>query len=159
MDAMKPGVRRIVTAHDHGGHSVIASDEELAGTDVGGRAGVRFFQLWATHEMPVALSDEAMVRQQEGSSSIALETGSGSVLRIGVLGPGTSSPMHRTKSLDYGICLEGECEMELDGGETVTLRAGDVVIQRGTNHAWHNRRTTPCRFAWILLDAEPPTAG
>jgi quercetin dioxygenase-like cupin family protein len=61
--------------------------------------------------------------------------------------------MHRTESLDYGICLEGECVMGLDGGEAVTVRAGDVVIQRGTNHVWHNRGTTPCRFAWILLDA------
>lgn len=109
--------------------------------------------------MPVALTDEAMVRQREGSSSIALETGSGSVLRIGELGASTRSPMQREETLDYGIYLEGECEMERDDGEVVTVRAGDVVIQRGTNHAWHNRNTTPCRFAWILLDAEPATAG
>jgi quercetin dioxygenase-like cupin family protein len=67
--------------------------------------------------------------------------------------------MHRTESLDYGICLEGECDMELDGGETVTVRAGDVVVQRGTNHLWHNRGTVPCRFAWILLDALPAEVG
>ena len=45
--------------------------------------------------------------------------------------------------------------MELDGGEVVTVRAGDVVIQRGTNHVWHNRSDAACRFAWILLDATP----
>ena len=45
--------------------------------------------------------------------------------------------------------------MELDSGETVTVRAGDVVIQRGTNHVWHNRSEAPCRFAWILIDAVP----
>lgn len=159
MDGTRPRVRRIVTGHDDKGQSVIASDEELAGSEVAGRANVGFFQVWATHEMPVALTDEAMVGQREGSSSIFLGTGSGSVLRIGDLGAGTSSPMHRTASLDYGICLEGECDMELDGGEVVRVRAGDVVIQRGTNHAWHNRTTTPCRFAWILLDAEPATGG
>ena len=81
------------------------------------------------------------------------------MLRIGVLAPGSRSPMHRTESLDYGICLEGECDMELDGGETVTVRAGDVVIQRGTNHVWHNRSDAPCRFAWILLDARPVEIG
>jgi quercetin dioxygenase-like cupin family protein len=63
--------------------------------------------------------------------------------------------MHRTESLDYGICLEGECDLELDSGDVITLRAGDVVIQRGTNHRWHNRSDAPCRFAWILLDAHP----
>ena len=105
--------------------------------------------------MPVDLGEEAMARQREGSATTTHGSGTGSVLRIGVLAPGTRSPMHRTESLDYGICLEGECDMELDGGETVTVRAGDVVVQRGTNHLWHNRGTVPCRFAWILLDAQP----
>lgn len=73
--------------------------------------------------------------------------------------PGTRSPMHRTESLDYGICLEGEVDLELDGGDAVTVRAGDVVVQRGTNHVWHNRSDAPCRVAWILLDAEPMTVG
>lgn len=151
-------VRRIITGHDVEGRPVIAADEELAGVGLAedtGRGDARFFQLWATHEMPVALSDEAMARQREGCMTTVLGTGAGSVLRIGVLAPGTRSPMHRTESLDYGICLEGECEMELDGGEVVTVRAGDVVIQRGTNHVWHNRSGATCRFAWILLDAEP----
>jgi quercetin dioxygenase-like cupin family protein len=153
-------VRRIVTGHDQAGKAVIAEDRELAGVELAedrGRTDATFFQLWATHEMPVALTDEAMARQREGSMSTILGTGTGSVLRIGVLAPGTRSPMHRTESLDYGLCLEGECDMELDGGGAVTVRAGDVVIQRGTNHVWHNRSDKPCRFAWILLDAEPVT--
>lgn len=76
-------------------------------------------------------------------------------LRIGALEPGTRSPLHRTQSLDYGICLTGECDLELDSGERTTIRPGDVVVQRGTNHVWHNRGTTTCRIAWILLDAQP----
>jgi quercetin dioxygenase-like cupin family protein len=96
-----------------------------------------------------------MSRQRDASSTTIVGSGSGSVLRIGVLAPGSRSPMHRTESLDYAICLEGECVMELDGGEAVTVRAGDVVIQRGTNHVWHNRSSALCRFAWILLDADP----
>jgi quercetin dioxygenase-like cupin family protein len=150
-------VRRLVTGHDASGEAVIAADEQIPGTALAedeGRTDAVFFQLWATHEMPVDLGDEAMARQREGSTTTIVGSGSGSVLRIGVLGPGTRSPMHRTESLDYGICLEGECEMELDSGETVTVRAGDVVVQRGTNHLWHNRSDQPCRFAWILLDAQ-----
>lgn len=151
-------VRRIITGHDSEGRAVIAADEQVAGAGLAedsGRTQATFFQLWATHEMPVSLTVEAMARQREGSLTTILGTGSGSVLRIGVLAPGARSPMHRTESLDYGICLEGECDMELDGGERVTVRAGDVVIQRGTNHVWHNRTQAPCRMAWILLDAEP----
>jgi quercetin dioxygenase-like cupin family protein len=155
-------VRRIVTGHDPSGKAVVAEDRELAGvglTEDEGRTDATFFQLWATHEMPAALTDEAMARQREGSMGTIVGTGFGTVLRIGVLAPGTRSPMHRTESLDYGICLEGECVMELDGGDVVTVRAGDVVIQRGTNHVWHNRSNEPCRFAWILLDAEPVMIG
>jgi quercetin dioxygenase-like cupin family protein len=63
--------------------------------------------------------------------------------------------MHRTNSVDYGIVLEGELDMELDGGDRVHLKAGDVVVQRGTNHAWINGGNMPARMAWILIDAEP----
>jgi quercetin dioxygenase-like cupin family protein len=155
-------VRRIITGHDAQGRAVIAADEEMQGVGLAedaGRTDATFFQVWATHEMPVALTDEARERQEHGSMTTILGTGAGTVLRIGVLAPGTRSPMHRTESLDYGICLEGECDMELDGGDVVTVRAGDVIIQRGTNHLWHNRSDAPCRFAWILVDAEPVTVG
>ena len=120
-----------------------------------GRSDVTFFHVWATHEMPVSLSEEALEIQRQGCSTTTTGSGAGSVLRIGVLAPGARSPMHRTASLDYAICIEGECDLELDGGEVRTIHAGDVVIQRGTNHVWHNRSAAPCRFAWILLDADP----
>lgn len=150
-------VRRIVTGHNDAGQAIVAADEQLSGAGLAedaDRTSAAFFQLWATHEMPVDLGDDAAARQSVGSTTTIVGSGSGSVLRIGVLAPGTRSPMHRTESLDYGICLEGECDMELDGGETVTVRAGDVIVQRGTNHLWHNRGEVPCRFAWILLDAD-----
>lgn len=126
-------VRRIVTGHNESGEAVVAADERLAGTGLAEDAGqtdATFFHVWATHDMPVDLGDEAMMRQRQGSATTTRGSGSGSVLRIGVLAPGTRSPMHRTESLDYGICLEGECDMELDGGETVTVRAGDIVVDR-----------------------------
>src|SRR3954447_4450466 len=156
------GLRRITTGHDAEGRAVLAADEQLESTGLAedqGRTDARFFQVWATHEIPVDLSDGAVARQREGWMATIVGTGSGSVLRVGVLEPGARSPMHRTESLDYGICLEGECDMELDGGEVVTVRAGDIVVQRGTNHVWHNRGDGPCRFAWILLDAEAVEIG
>lgn len=160
MELERLRVRRIVTGHDERGKAVVVEDEQLAGTALaedGGRMDASFFHLWATHEMPVDLSDEAAMRQREGSGTTVLGTGQGSVLRLGVLAAGVRSPMHRTESLDYGICLAGECDLELDSGAVVTVRAGDVVIQRGTNHVWHNRTERPCWFAWILLDAKPLT--
>jgi quercetin dioxygenase-like cupin family protein len=153
-------VRRIVTGHDDSGRAVIIEDRAMDGVglaEYSGRTDAVFFHLWATHEMPVLLTDEAMKCQRDASATTIVGTGAGSVLRIGVLAPGARSPMHRTESLDYGICLEGECDMELDGGEVVKVRAGDVIIQRGTNHVWHNRSPAPCRFAWILLDAQAAT--
>ena len=62
--------------------------------------------------------------------------------------------MHRTKSIDYAIVLEGEIDMLLDDSE-VHLGAGDVLVQRGTNHAWVNRGTKRCRIAFVLIDAKP----
>jgi uncharacterized cupin superfamily protein len=60
--------------------------------------------------------------------------------------------MHWTSSVDYAIVMSGEIDMLLDDSE-VHLKAGDVVVQQGTNHAWVNRGTAPCRIAFILIDA------
>ncbi|MDT0510239.1 cupin domain-containing protein [Novosphingobium sp. MMS21-SN21R] len=60
---------------------------------------------------------------------------------------------HKTESLDYAICLEGEIYAMMDEGETV-MRPGDILIQRATNHSWSNRSDKYCRMAFILLDLE-----
>jgi quercetin dioxygenase-like cupin family protein len=73
--------------------------------------------------------------------------------------PGTTGFMHRTETLDYAILMSGECDLELDGGEVVKLKAGDIVVQRGTLHAWINRGTAPCKFAFVLIDAHPARAA
>jgi quercetin dioxygenase-like cupin family protein len=65
--------------------------------------------------------------------------------------------MHRTETLDYAIVLSGECDLELDDGELVHVTQGDIVVQRGTMHAWVNSGTKPCVFAFVLIDAEPVT--
>ena len=64
--------------------------------------------------------------------------------------------MHRTKTVDYGIVLEGEMTLIVDHGET-TIRTGDIVIQNGTNHAWANRSDKLCRMAFILIDGQYTT--
>ncbi len=63
--------------------------------------------------------------------------------------------MHRTRSLDYAIIMSGEIDMLLDESE-VHLKAGDVVVQQATNHAWVNRSGKPCRVAFILMDSQEP---
>jgi quercetin dioxygenase-like cupin family protein len=75
----------------------------------------------------------------------------GTTLLINEMPPGASSPMHRTQTVDYGIVLDGELVLVLDDSETV-LRAGDVVVQRGTSHRWENRSGAPARVAFILID-------
>ena len=75
----------------------------------------------------------------------------GTKLRINELPPGAGSPMHRTQTVDYGIVLDGEVVLVLDDSETV-LRAGDVVVQRGTSHRWENRSGATARVAFILID-------
>jgi uncharacterized cupin superfamily protein len=69
--------------------------------------------------------------------------------------PPRHSMMHRTRSVDYAIILSGEIDMLLDDGE-VHLKAGDVVVQQATNHAWVNRSGQPCRVAFILIDSREP---
>ena len=67
-------------------------------------------------------------------------------------GAGAPHPlMHRTETVDYGIVIEGEMTLVLDRSETL-LHAGDIVVQRGTNHAWSNRSDSPCRMAFVLID-------
>ena len=72
--------------------------------------------------------------------------------------PGIRSEMHRTETIDYIAVLDGEIEMDMDDS-TVKLKAGDVMVQRGTNHCWVNRSTRPARVALVLLDAEPLGIG
>ncbi|MCJ1400362.1 hypothetical protein MMC11_003567 [Xylographa trunciseda] len=68
--------------------------------------------------------------------------------------------MHRTQSLDYGIVVSGEVDLILDGGETRTMRQGDVVVQRGSMHAWRNKSETEwCRMVFVLIASEEVVVG
>jgi quercetin dioxygenase-like cupin family protein len=72
--------------------------------------------------------------------------------------PGNSGRMHRTETVDYVIVISGEINMDMDNS-TVHLTAGDVMVQRGTNHAWVNRGTQRARLAFVLIDAAPLGIG
>src|SRR6266699_1015795 len=82
----------------------------------------------------------------------------GTRFTVNEIPPGRIGPMHRTETIDYVIVLSGEIEMEMDDS-TIKLKAGDVLVQRGTNHAWINRGTEPARVAFILIDAAPLGIG
>ena len=111
--------------------------------------------------MPVDNSDAAAAAQRQGFvvRHNYVGSGQGTVVRIVEFTPGSPKFMHRTETLDYAIVLSGECDLELDDGKTVHLTQGDVVVQRGTMHAWVNTGTQPCVFAFVLIDASPAEAG
>ena len=112
--------------------------------------------------MPVDnTSDESEAAQRAGfvKHYNYVGSGQGTVIRITEFAPGAPKFMHRTETLDYAILLSGECDLELDDGKTVHLKQGDIVVQRGTMHAWVNNGSVPCVFAFILIDADPVEAG
>lgn len=109
--------------------------------------------LWATDESPADVSGHA----DRAAREIGIAPpDNGSIFRVVDFPPVSSATpdpmMHRTRSIDYGVVLEGEINMILDGGE-VHLRAGDMLVQRATVHGWINRGSTTCRIAFVLIDA------
>jgi len=83
----------------------------------------------------------------------------GTVFRILDFKPGVEKRVHRTDSIDYIVVMSGEIDMELEEGEEVHLKAGDVMVQRGTVHNWINRGSEPCVMAVILVHANSAEAG
>ncbi len=155
-------VRRIVTGHDASGKAVVASDEEITGVASPARPSISRCEIWSTDRMPVDNSEgEAAAAQRAGfvKRYNYVGTGQGTVIRVTEFAPGAPKFMHRTETVDYAILLSGECDLELDDGETVHLKQGDIVVQRGTMHAWVNNGSVPCVFAFVLIDAKPVEIG
>ena len=128
-----PPVRRIVTGHNAAGRSVFASDNSFE-TQLIPSGDAEFTLLWTAPELPVNNNDPVDGRERDAGLTLH----GGSVIRVVDMLPGKSSPMHRTSSIDYGIVLSGQLELELDDGEKTLLGAGDIVIQRGSMHLWRN---------------------
>ncbi|MDP2332396.1 MAG: cupin domain-containing protein [Reyranella sp.] len=146
-------IRRVVTAHDDDGKAVVAIDE-VSRDVVSFRPGATITNVWSTAGFPVDNTGVA-----DGAQEITGTTrDGGTVFRVIEYAPGVAPRNHRTNSIDYAVVLSGEIDMEMDG-TVVTLRAGDVLVQRGTIHDWINRSDKPCVIAFVLIDARPVERG
>ncbi|MBT3766893.1 MAG: cupin domain-containing protein [Rhodospirillaceae bacterium] len=169
-------VRRVVTGHDENGTAIVIEDS--AATNIlerPERPGVALTNLWRTQRTPAPWDEDG---DPVAGKVVLSPPENGSVLRIlefwpedrealakldtkaafGAMGAAdnlvedTRHPfMHKTDTVDYAIVIEGEIDMLMDES-SVHLKAGDVLIQRGTNHAWSNRGTDVCRIAFVLID-------
>lgn len=150
--------RRVVTGHDARGRSVFTSDGPVPAAGAA-PSGSLFYELWATDAAPAPIDTEPINAEPINTGPIDPAAGplsvtpapNGTKIRINELPPGAGSPMHRTQTVDYGIVLDGEVVLVLEDSETV-LRAGDVVVQRGTSHRWENRSAATARVAFVLID-------
>lgn len=143
--------RRIVTGHNKDGKSVVVSDGPVPNSqDVAGEAS--FHEVWATTGAPAQIA--ATQDEPTTDSTSVPPPERGTRLRVVDFAPGGSSPMHRTETIDYGLVLAGQLQMILDDGSETTLNAGDIVIQRGTDHRWVNATDVVTTVAFFLVDAK-----
>lgn len=177
---MEHAIRRVVTGHDAEGKAIVEIDGAAPNQKMRPGAGFVSTLLWVTDETPA----RADLKQDRADRTIGVPPPPrGSVLRIVDFPPVTpeveamnhealvkamgaeqhahgGAPsrhpyMHRTKSVDYALVMQGEVVMLLDDSE-LTLKAGDVLVQQATNHAWVNRSEAWCRVAFVLIDAHDP---
>jgi mannose-6-phosphate isomerase-like protein (cupin superfamily) len=179
----KQQMRRVVTGHDARGRAVVLSDAPAPFVHVN-KLDPEWFSVdfWRTCEMPAKIVAQAP--ESTGGPRRQMPTKHGTVLRINHFPPeseavramtpadslrafeGLGNPtaatygkggrhplMHRTETIDYAIVMSGEITMVMDDTD-VHLKAGDVVIQCGTNHAWSNRSNAPCVVAFVLIDGD-----
>ena len=175
---MAKAVRRLVTGHRANGQSTVLLDGAAPNVKQR-RAGNASTLLWVSDETParVSGSEDRAAREigvpppRRGTIFRLAEFPPGvggevrdneAVLRDFGIGPDVKRghpprhpAIHRTRSLDYVVVLEGEIDLLLDDRD-VRLTAGDVIVQQATNHAWINRGTTTCRLAMVFIDAEEP---
>lgn len=178
MTEAKEFVRRVVTGHDRDGRSIIVADGPSPSVrEVPERPGYIVSNIWCTGAAPSPIDAPDDIARIAGVAPPER----GTVLRVIEYPPEPEDKeelarmlgasfgqmfddadrsrqrdhhpgMHLTDTVDYAIVLEGEIHAVMDTGETL-LRAGDILIQRGTNHAWANRSGRPCRIAFVLIDA------
>jgi quercetin dioxygenase-like cupin family protein len=151
------GIRRVVTGHDAKGTSVVLSDgpPPQHHTMQGPSVGADFVEIWSTPDAVPQLRSVEASEPNERAFTIMPPTGH--LLRIIRIYPakagGRRTVMHRTKTLDYVVVIEGEVVLVLEDRE-VTLKKGDVVVQRGTNPAWENKSEDEALMAFFHIDAE-----
>jgi len=146
-------IRRVVTGHTKDGRAKVEIDE-IATNVISNRPGASSCVVWSTKGFPVDNDGFA----DPTKTSFKTTVDNGSVFRIVRYEPGVSPRNHRTDSIDYAVVMSGAIEMELDDGIVVKLKAGDVLIQRGTIHNWVNRGPDVCTIAFVLISAKAVTA-
>jgi hypothetical protein len=147
-------VRRVVTGHDAKGQAIVEVDE-IAKNVISNRPGASSCVVWSTKGFPVDNDGS----EDPTSASFKTTVEGGSVFRVIRYEPGVTPRNHRTDSIDYAVVISGGIDMELDDGVVVSLKAGDVLVQRGTIHNWVNRGTEACIIAFVLISAKPVTAA
>lgn len=143
-------IRCVVTGHDEAARASIRSDTSISPERIPS-GDAAFALLWSTGSVPANNNDETDGRKLETGLTLV----KGSVIRVVDMLPGGVSPMHRTNSIDYGVVLSGQVELELDNGTRTQLGPGDVCIQRGTIHLWRTVGDEPCRIIFVLTEASP----
>ena len=153
---MSKSTRRVVTGHDARGKSVVLSDAAPPQHHPmhGPAIGADFHEMWSDIDTIPELT--AVAAREPNERAFTIMPVAGHLLRILDVYPlqhgGRRTVMHRTRTLDYVVVIEGELVLILDDSE-VTLKPADVVVQRGTDHAWENRSDTIARAAFFHLDA------
>ncbi|KAK5946518.1 hypothetical protein PMZ80_000661 [Knufia obscura] len=161
-------VHRYITTHDANGKAIFDSTIPTeAPTRSVLNGDMHFSLMYTNNSFPASMSTPADIEAYASylETPPAITIPGGSVCRICNYAPGYLTPMHRTASMDFGVVLEGEIELVLDSGETRRLKRGDVVVQRGTNHAWRN--VSPdvggvgqwARMLYVLESAVPVSVG
>jgi len=145
-------IRRVVTGHDKNGRAVVKMDSVPASI-APMRPGVMACLAWTTDTIPADLTDD----DDAGLKKVGTAHAGGTVFRVVEYQPGATPRNHRTASIDYAVVMAGEIDMELDDGVVVKLKAGDILVQRGTIHNWLNRGSVPCVIAFVLIDAKLPS--
>jgi quercetin dioxygenase-like cupin family protein len=153
-----PPVRRVVTGHtaDNVGKPLLDGPAENRTSH--SNPGIRSTLIWSTDRMPAEISVGEAIEDMGARMIGVVPPQNGTRFAVIDFLPGTPALMHRTETIDYVIVMSGEIEMDMPT-TTVKLKAGDVMVQRGTDHAWINRGLQPARVAFVLIDAEPLGVG
>ncbi len=147
-------IRRVVTGHTADGRAKVEVDE-IAKNVISNRPGASSCVVWSTKGFPV--DNDGFNDPTAGDFKTTVD--GGTVFRIVRYAPGVAPRNHRTDSIDYAVVISGAIDMELDDGVIVKLKAGDVLVQRGTIHNWVTRGSEACVIAFVLISSKPVTAA
>ena len=152
-----PPIRRVVTGHNASNVAKVLIDAPATNAKHPD-SGVVSTLMWITDRNPADIAVGDKIEDMGARIVGTAPPTNGTRFCVIDFPPGNHAHMHRTETIDYVIVIDGEIEMDMDDS-TVKLKAGDILIQRGTNHAWANRGNKPARVAFVLVDGQPLGIG